>query len=264
MSPAMLPGALGYFLTRFLLPGLISLLTSHGGLVRNYHGHLTPMPAGLVFTLVGLAGALFLPDDTNPAQFALVLAGFSCLGLVDDFLGSPGVRGVRGHWRALVRGELSTGLIKIWLAICLAALAVKGPPFPAVVVDALVVALAANAANLMDTRPGRAGKAFILASLPFLFAGHGPPWLALLVGAALAYLPADLRRRAMLGDTGANALGAVLGLAITTSLPVAGRQAALAVLLLLHLLAERRSLSERIAGQRLLAALDRWGRQDYD
>lgn len=264
MSPVVLPGALGYFLGRLLLPGLISLLAGHGGLVRNYHGYPTPTPGGLLFTMIGVAGALFLPDDTSRAKFALVVVGFSCLGLIDDYLGSPGVRGLRGHWRALARGELSTGLIKIWLALGLAALAVGRPLSLSTVVDVLIMALAANAVNLLDTRPGRAVKAFILASWPFLVSLHGPSWLALLVGGMMAYLPADLRGRAMLGDTGANALGAVLGLAAITSLPVPGRQAVLAVLLLLHLLAERRSLSERIAGQSLLAALDRWGRRDYD
>ena len=262
MSPSLLAGALGYSLTRFLLPGLISLLAAHGGLVANFHGRLTPTPAGLVFALAGLAGAVLLPAQSDPGRFALVLAGFSGLGLVDDCFGMPAVRGVRGHWRALVRGELSTGLIKIWLALCLAVLAVGRPLSGRGVVDVLVVALAANAVNLLDTRPGRAGKAFLLAAGPLLLIRPGQAWLALVLGGVLAYLPVDLRGRAMLGDTGANALGGVLGLALITALPVPGRQAALAVLLLLHLLAERRSLSERIGESRLLAALDRWGRRD--
>ena len=71
---------------------------------------------------------------------------------------------------------------------------------------AAVVALAANVLNQLDTRPGRALKAF-----------WPPPRSSCAAGAelrtriAVLLAPYDLREMTMLGDAGANALGAVLG-----------------------------------------------------
>src|SRR5205823_765176 len=67
----------------------------------------------------------------------------------------------------------------------------------------------------------------------WLRGGLGSPtlWMALLgpaLAAALLYVPLEARRRTMLGDTGANALGALLGVAACALLPLAG-QAVLAV-----------------------------------
>ena len=101
--------------------------------------------------------------------------------------------------------------------------------------DAALVALAANLGNLLDRAPGRTIKVGLLVYVPLaLAAGTSPVGLAVasVVGAAAGLLHADLRERLMLGDTGANLLGAVLGLAVVleTSRPV--RTAVLIVLVL--------------------------------
>ena len=70
---------------------------------------------------------------------------------------------------------------------------------------ALLVGLSANALNQLDTKPGRALKAFFLASALLGFRPRKA------VAAAVLLAPYDLREMAMLGDSGANALGALLG-----------------------------------------------------
>ena len=76
----------------------------------------------------------------------------------------------------------------------------------------LVVASAANTANLLDLRPGRCAKVFLpLWVVGCLLDPGGGAWSAGLARAALAALPFDLREEGMLGDAGANALGAVVG-----------------------------------------------------
>ena len=84
------------------------------------------------------------------------------------------------------------------------------------------------------------------------------------VGAAAGLLPADLGERLMLGDTGANLLGAVLGLAVVleTSRPV--RTVVLIVLIVLNLASERVSFSAVIDRTPGLRQLDRLGRRPLD
>jgi len=81
------------------------------------------------------------------------------------------------------------------------------------------------------------------------------------VGAAAGLLPADLGERRMLGDTGANLLGAVLGLAVVleTSRPV--RTGVLLALVLLNLASERVSFTKVIDATPGLRHLDRLGRR---
>jgi UDP-N-acetylmuramyl pentapeptide phosphotransferase/UDP-N-acetylglucosamine-1-phosphate transferase len=133
--------------------------------------------------------------------------------------------------------------------------------------DAALVALAANLGNLFDRAPGRTIKVGLLAYLPIaLAAGTAPVGLALapVVGAAVGLLPADLDERLMLGDTGANLLGAVLGLAVVleTSRPV--RTGVLVGLVLLNAASERVSFTKVIDATPGLRQLDRLGRRRSD
>jgi len=120
---------------------------------------------------------------------------------------------------------------------------------------ALLVGLAANVLNQLDTRPGRALKAFAFGVLLL----RGAPPRA--VGAAVLLAPYDLREMAMLGDSGSNALGAVLGFRSVERLSRRQRWSAVAALAGLTLFGERRSLGALIERTPLLRKLDRLGRQ---
>jgi UDP-N-acetylmuramyl pentapeptide phosphotransferase/UDP-N-acetylglucosamine-1-phosphate transferase len=204
-----------------------------------------------------------------PSGLAVVVAGlaFVVLGLVDDLIEDPGGRrGFRGHLRALAAGRLTGGGIKLLggaLAGLLAASMATPPDRPAwaVLLGGLVVASAANTANLLDLRPGRCAKVF----LPLWVVGcvidpGGGAWSAGLAGAALAALPFDLREEGMLGDAGANAVGAVVGTLLLAG-PLWLVWAAAAVLVALQLASERVSFSQVIEGNRVLRAADRLGRR---
>jgi UDP-N-acetylmuramyl pentapeptide phosphotransferase/UDP-N-acetylglucosamine-1-phosphate transferase len=123
---------------------------------------------------------------------------------------------------------------------------------------AIVIALSANALNLLDLRPGRACAAFIVSSL--ILAGIVPaqakPALWAIIPTGFAY-PLDATARVMLGDTGSNLLGGLLGVSLVLAIPsVAGLLAALAVLAAFHAAAERWSLSEIIERNSILRKLD--------
>ncbi|MEO7131518.1 MAG: hypothetical protein ABIZ07_09115, partial [Dermatophilaceae bacterium] len=81
------------------------------------------------------------------------------------------------------------------------------------------------------------------------------------VGASMGVLGDDLAARSMLGDTGANAAGAVIGLAVVEHAGTGGRAAALTGLVALTLVSERVSFSSVIEANPVLRWLDRWGRQ---
>ena len=204
-----------------------------------------------------------------PSGLAVVVAGlaFVVLGLVDDLVeDEAGSRGFRGHLRALASGRLTGGGIKL-LGGALAGLLVAGLALPgdrpawAVLLGGLVVASAANTANLLDLRPGRCAKVFLpLWVVGCLLDPGGGAWSAGLAGAALAALPFDLREEGMLGDAGANALGAVVGTLLLAG-PMWLQWAAAAVLVALQLAAERVSFTRVIEGNRVLRAADRLGRR---
>ncbi|MGQ9696472.1 MAG: hypothetical protein ACUVRO_00570 [Armatimonadota bacterium] len=188
---------------------------------------------------------------------------FAVLGLVDDIYGNGSVRGIRGHLAALLRGKITTGAVKA-LGGGVGALAVAFTTphggVPDALLNALLVVLCANALNLLDTRPARAGSAYVLFAIPVMVlwpASKTPPALpALLLAALLAYLPAERRRQTMMGDTGSNMLGAVLGLYCAAALSLTAKMAAAAALIWLHVYTEKHSLSEVIEKRPLLAWLD--------
>lgn len=200
---------------------LVDALLAAGPLALNHRGLRLP----LVGWIVGVR---------HPS-----VAVVAAIGLVDDVLSGP-ERGFRAHLRA----GGTTGVLKL-LGIPLAGLAATRS-----LSGALLVGLSANGLNQLDTRPGRALKAYLLAAAAL----RAPK------GVAVLLLPYDLREMAMLGDSGSNALGALLGLKSVSRLTGRGRWLAIAALAGLTLLGERRSLGELIEGTPGLRELDAWGR----
>jgi hypothetical protein len=201
---------------------LVHLLLAFGPLARNHRGLRLP----IVGWTLGVTDAR--------------VAAVGALGLVDDVYGGP-ERGFRAHLRA---GN-TTGVLKL-VGIPLVGLVATRK-----VSGALLVGLSANFMNQLDTRPGRALKAYLVGAL-FV----GAP-----IRSAVFLLPYDLREKVMLGDAGSNALGAMLGLSSVSRLTGKSRWLAIGALAGLTVLGERRSLGELIERTPGLRTLDRLGRQ---
>jgi hypothetical protein len=170
----------------------------------------------------------------GPAVGAVV-----ALGLADDLWSGP-ERGFRAH----LRHGGTTGVLKlvgIPLVGLVATRRIRG---------ALLVGLAANAINQLDTRPGRALKAYIAAAIPL----DAP------VGIAVLLLPYDLREMVMLGDAGSNALGAMLGLNSVKRFTGRGQWVAIGALAGLTFIGEQTSIGAWIERTSVLSWLDRLGR----
>ena len=269
----------GYLTARLAWIALASLFESPALARTNYRGRALPTAAGIIVALSvllveggrALAGSFGVGNGPGLAGgrglVLLVAAAFGLLGLLDDIAGSDAYRGFRGHVTALMSGQLTSGGLKLIGGAAVSLIAVGplvGKSPGRLIADAVLVALCANVANLLDAAPGRATKvgaaAFVL-----LMIGVGVPAAlvapAVVVGAALGLLLDDLREHLMLGDAGANALGAVLGIAIVLTCAPGVRDIVLVAVAALNVAGELVSFSKVIDAVPPLRALDRVGRR---
>jgi len=259
---------------RLLLPTLAAPVLQR----TNHRGAPIATAAGLVVVLavLGAEAALgvveaagFDPLGGAVGRRLVVLAtvGFGLLGFIDDLLGAGESGGFRGHLGALAHGRLTSGGVKLFggAALALAVMAAIQPgSVGRILADGALVALAANLGNLMDRAPGRCLKVTALAFVVLVAVTAADPSLvgvALVVGAALALAPADLGERVMLGDAGANVVGAVLGIGVVLTASPSVRNAVLVAVVVLNGLSEKVSYSRVIASTPPLRAIDRLGRR---
>ncbi len=239
----------------------------------NHRGEPVTLLEGPAYAAGAAAALAVVPGVPHALRTAAVGATLAAgtFGVYDDLYGNGDRRGIRGHLGAMAAGQLTTGGVKILgigaAGLLAGAIVRSGPRDTAVdkLLAGVTIAAAANAVNLFDLRPGRAVKAAVIAAAPALLrpgadAGASAVRCAGL-GAALAVLPEDLDERAMLGDAGANALGAVLGTAAVAGASRVGLAGRAAALTALALASEKVSFSRVIAGSPPLRALDGLGRR---
>lgn len=245
----------------------------------NHRGRSVPVAAGIVLFLSAVVvagawrfvGSVFGWNDPTTdllGDAALLAAGFGLLGFFDDVAAHGDDRGFRGHVGALTQGRLTTGAVKLlgggFLALAIA------PTWSYrdwwyLLLGALVIALAANTANLFDRAPARCTKLAVICAIP-LFVACGSTervWLsgvALIMGAALGLVFFDAREDLMLGDAGSNVLGAVLGWGLVATTGWVAQVVVLVVLVGLNVASEKVSFSKVIEENRVLRAVDRFGR----
>jgi len=237
----------------------------------NYAGERVTLAGGPIAVGALLAGVGMdrLLDRSGRRSLPIAVAGVGSglVGAYDDLYGATQAKGFRGHLRALRAGEVTSGMIKILgvglSAAAAAALVQRGRPgcpkplCRAVdgLVDTALIAGTANLTNLLDLRPGRAAKVIILLGSGLVGFGAAPA-----VGAAAGSLPTDLAAKSMLGDCGANGLGAAVATAAAGALPRSLRLLACAVVAALNLASERVSFTAVIERTPLLRRLDQLGR----
>jgi len=260
------------FALLFGFGGAIWLVSRYDLRCPNFRAQRIPAVAGLAFVLGGeffyLCEWLLQGIHTSlAAVYFLVTIGFGGLGLLDDLAGDRSVGGYRGHFRMLARGRLTTGAAKALgggIISLAAGFLLTYPRTPLhVLLAALLIALSANTLNLLDLRPGRCLFGFLFGSLFVFFvllALHAPGvgvllWIA--VAFALILYPLDAGGAAMLGDTGSNAFGAVLGVAGAIFFSTLWQAVLVLLLLLFQLWCERYSLSRVIENNSFLRRLDR-------
>lgn len=213
----------------------------------NFHGATVSLRGGVAMAGAAVASAAVasaLSDQPCAALGGVVASlGGGLAGYIDDVDqgahdGGKVAKGLKGHLGALAHGQVTTGVIKIAGigASALAASALVGSKATSMggkvadlALNTVLIAGAANLANLLDLRPGRALKATVLVAAPLSYfscaAANAPASPASaqrllasgLNAAAITALVEDLQETTMLGDTGANAAGALLGTSLAAN-----------------------------------------------
>jgi len=290
ISPA---AAVAAFVLAWLLLPAASGVLERAGLSRPNHrgrpvakgGGLAILLASLTITAIpglpGLMGRTHIPGIPGVADLYAFLFGSTLVGLIgllDDVASDRTARGISGHLREFGSGRVTTGVLKL-LFIAFAAVTVgstaagfSGGVNPylgsswlslTAAVNAVIIAGTANLINLLDLRPGRALKAFLILGLIYLGLTRWPEhgyFLAAPLGAAVAVLPADLGELTRLGDVGANFLGFTVGAVVAFDFPLAPKLIFMGLIVSANVAAERVSLGSIIENNALGRFFDRLGR----
>lgn len=240
----------------------------------NFRGEPVSLCGGLNVAVGVVSASLLTPGRMGTAG-AIAGASGALAGYIDDHREQDfaTAKGLSGHLSALANGQVTTGVLKIGIigtGAGISALVLRdgkdqNSSAPVEVADWVVrvvaIAGSANLLNLLDLRPGRALKAATALSI-LVAPGHGDvrPLLSGVTGTVAGALPSDLAGKTMLGDLGANAVGAVIGVAAASHPSRAVRLLAAAGTVGLILASEKVSFSRVIESNRILSAVDRWGR----
>lgn len=246
---------------------------------RNVRGVEVPVGAGIlaVLTVVAVQACFGVADvardvvgDDSRGRILAVATGlgFGLVGIVDDLVGDHGDKGFGGHLRALSSGRLTTGGLKLLGGglMSLGVGAYVADDVGELLVAASVIALGANTANLFDRAPGRVTKVALVAFAVLVVVTPGAErfglvGVAALVGAVAGLFVFDLSEQLMLGDAGANPLGAVLGLGVVLTTGTVTQLVVLGVLVAVNVAGDRVSFSAVIDRTGPLRTLDQLGRR---
>mgnify|MGYP004732714997 FL=1 len=276
--------ALGFLGTYFMIPLFKSMLVNGNVIRPNYKNEMIPVGMGIVFLPMIIINSIILGFVTlnniwfvSSSNYNLNIVWLLCLalyifsmmamffaGALDDLIGNRNVSGLKGHFKSLFKGELTTGGFKalfggfvgLVVSVCISSSIVD------IIVNTLIIALSTNLMNLLDLRPGRAIKAYLVIMIPIYITltGYTKVFPLLILPNVLAYFNTDLKARGMMGDTGSNVLGISIGVLMALGYGIKVRLAWLVFLILMHLITEKFSLTKIIEKNRVLKFIDNLGR----
>ena len=276
--------ALGFLGTYFMTPLFKSMLVNGNVIRPNYKNEMIPVGMGIVFLPMIIINSIILGFVTlnniwfvSSSNYNLNIVWLLCLalyifsmmamffaGALDDLIGNRIVSGLKGHFKSLFKGELTTGGFKalfggfvgLVVSVCISSSIVD------IIVNTLIIALSTNLMNLFDLRPGRAIKAYLVIMIPIYITltGYTKVFPLLILPNVLAYFNTDLKARGMMGDTGSNVLGISIGVLMALGYGIKVRLAWLVFLILMHLITEKFSLTKIIEKNRVLKFIDNLGR----
>lgn len=261
----------GFVGTLLIIPMFKKMLIE-GEIVRpNYKQDMIPVSMGIVFVPMLVISAMVLAYiDRDPEHmkylfmFLFATLSMSFAGIMDDIIGNRNVSGLKGHFKSLFKGTLTTGGFKALYGgfVGLLISVVLTRSIPEIVLNTLIIALSTNLMNLMDLRPGRAIKVYLVIMIVMIATLTGFTRILpfLIVPAVLTYFNQDLKAKCMMGDAGSNVLGISIGIFMAFGYSINVKIGWLVFLVLIHILTEKYSLTKIIEKNKVLNFLDRLGR----
>lgn len=255
----------------YVIPRIFNILKNKEIIARNYLGYSVVTGMGLAFIFPCIFGIipLFIHKTfIDYLAFLTVVISLTLLGIIDDLLGDGAIKGIKGHIMVIIRGDLSTGGIKLIFAIAVGTLVTffyhTKPLYW--LLYTLLFLLFINFINLLDLRPGRAIKTFLILMLLLLILGKFEYiWIFIpLIVSIPFYLKGEMKEQYMLGDTGANLMGGILGFYAIKSVSPIPAFIITIFLLFFHILAEYYSFSKWIESIPILRFIDNIGRLKTD
>lgn len=230
---------------------------------QNYAGRDVDRLGGPAYA-VAMLGSLALIDTPWRIRLATAAAvgGAAAVGVYDDLVGDGDARGLAGHGKQLLQGQVTTGVVKVGVlgASGLVAGALTRDNWPDALTAGAVIAGCANLSNLLDLRPGRSAKVALATGTTLLTSAHGAV-VASGLGGVAALLPVELAERTMLGDSGAGAVGALVGVGVSARTSSPSLRLILAFVSALIVFGEFVSYSAVIERVPVLRAIDGFGRR---
>ncbi|MDO4925403.1 MAG: hypothetical protein Q3980_07040 [Turicibacter sp.] len=262
---------LGLSGTYLMIPLFKNLLIDSNVIRPNYKGEMIPVSMGIVFLpmliINGIILAFFTVDSIGLLCLFLFIFGIVCMffaGILDDIIGNRDVSGLKGHFKSLFKGRLTTGGFKAlfggFVGLIISVAISKN--ITDIIVNTLIIALSTNLMNLFDLRPGRAIKAYLVIMITIFvtLTGYIKILPLLILPNVIAYFNYDLKAKAMMGDTGSNVLGISIGILIAFGYTLNVRLGWLVFLILIHIFTEKFSLTKIIEKNKVLNFIDRLGR----
>ncbi|TZE83431.1 hypothetical protein [Calorimonas adulescens] len=249
-------------------PLIRNLLVEKGCVNKNYMGNYIPVGMGLMFIPVVVLSSIplyfVIKSNSLLEAYIIGIAVMGLTGFIDDVLGDASAKGLKGHISRLLKGELTTGGLKAIMGLLVAVfISVSlSRSMREFIVDTMIITLTTNFLNLLDLRPGRSIKGFLLIILFVVatsFTGNMVIIMPLLC-AVLIYMLDDLKANSMLGDTGSNMLGVSAGLIFAAFGSWSAKLIWLVFLIFIHIYTEKYSLSKLIEHNKALRFLDDLGR----
>lgn len=233
----------------------------------NYKGQNIPTGMGIaaIPVIVFVGTIMYLSwKDIRIIIVILSSALMALAGLLDDLIGQKEIKGFKGHIKELLHYHMTTGGLKaiIGFFTALFVSAIFSNTYLDMFTNAFLIALFTNMLNLMDLRPGRALKIFSVFLVIFIIFARENIWILLpIIGFVITYFPRDIKAYSMLGDTGSNLLGALVGTYSVFSFDFNIKLVVLLILILFHIIAEKYSITKFIENNSVLKFFDELGRK---
>ncbi|MBC5996065.1 glycosyl transferase [Romboutsia ilealis] len=262
---------IGFIGTCYAIPLFKNLLINSNVVRPNYKNDMIPVSMGIVFLpmiiINGIILAFFTAQYKNLLYVFMFIFGLISMffaGILDDIIGTREVSGLKGHFKSFFKGVLTTGGFKaifggfVGLLISIAI----SESIPDIIINTLIIALSTNLMNLLDLRPGRAIKVYLVITVTIFITltGYIKILPLLILPNVLAYFNYDLKAKAMMGDTGSNVLGISIGMLMVFGYSFNVRVSWLVFLVLIHILTEKYSLTKIIENNKILNFIDKLGR----